>query len=112
MRKSPSVLLDDPPPPRLGLRNILAVMLGLAISPILYESSRLCAANWQGMHGEAPYVETPIIDAVGISLASASQAIGQSVERFVHDTPWNPRYVLAVGLAWVLIGSRLLRGLR
>ena len=103
-------MADDPPPPRRSrLRTVLTILLGLALAPLVHEGALLCVANWRAMNGETTYVQTPVLDAIGVTLNQSSDSVQTTVGGFFHNLPWRPEYVIGVALAWAAGGAYLLR---
>jgi hypothetical protein len=85
------------------------VLLGLLLSPIIYEATLLCAAQLRGMIGAQPLVETPVLDTVGAGLRAAGDDIGLTLAPVLHRLPWNPTYVVVFGLLWASVAALILR---
>jgi hypothetical protein len=111
MRKLPRP--HDPPPPSDGRslrRSALVIVLGLALSPIVYESSAQCAAGWAAMYGSVRQVDTPVLDRLGRCMDALAGAAHETGERAFHALPWKPALVIPIALAWAALGALILRG--
>src|SRR5258708_2461558 len=104
-----TVLADPKTPKRSWFGSGLWVLMGLAMSPLVYEAALLCLANWRVMQGGDRYVATPALDRVSRVFAELRYCLGQSVNPIFHDLPWRPEYVLGLAAAWAFGGGLLLR---
>jgi hypothetical protein len=110
VRKFTTTYTDDQTPRGWSwLRIAATILLGLAVSPLVYDGARVCVGQWRGMRGENPYVETPVFDAVGAGFEAVRLAWHNSVEVVFYNLPWRPEYVMGIAAAWAIGGSFLLR---
>ncbi len=110
MRKfSPNLFDDAPPRPRSRTPVAITILLGLLLSPLVIEATLLCTANWKGMIGNVPLVQTPMLSAVGSGLQAAGDEIGSTLSPLLRNAPWHPRYVVVFGLGWASIAALMLR---
>jgi len=110
MRKfSPNLSDDTPPRRRTRTRAAIAILLGLLLSPLVFEASQLCTAHWQGMTGTAPIVATPMLDTLGSALRTAGDDIRSTLSPVLRKLPWNPSYVVVFGLGWASLAALMLR---
>jgi hypothetical protein len=103
MRKLAPVYLidyggDDGHAPRVTLRSVLVVLLGLSLLPLLFESAQVCAANWQAMYGRVAMPETPILDTAGSLLRSILRLSRGQIRSAFENLPWKPSLVITVGV--------------
>jgi hypothetical protein len=111
MGKSQTITLDHPGPPRLGRRRIvMTIFLGLALAPLVYEASLLCAARWRTMLGEHVQVSTPILDGLANGIDEARTWTRRQADVWIRDPPWRPSVTIAVALGWAVGAAYLLRG--
>ena len=106
---SPNVIDDAPPRRRSRTPAAVAILLGLLLSPLVFEATRLCTAHWKGMLGNVPFVETPILNTLGSGLQSASDEIRSSLSPVLRNLPWNPSHVIVFGLGWASLAALMLR---
>jgi hypothetical protein len=110
MRKfSPTLFELAPPRRRSRSRVAIMILLGLLLSPLVFEATLLCTARWKGMIGVEPHVKTPVLNALGDGLRSAGEDIRLTLAPVLHQLPWNPSYVVVFGLVWASIGVLMLR---
>jgi hypothetical protein len=110
VRKLPRTNLDPEPPRRKERRRaVVAILLGLTLSPFIFEGSAQCAAKWRAMYGPAASVKTPALDVVGSSLVYVASAFKRPVMDAVRYLPWRPRVIIPLACAWALFGCLLLR---
>ena len=104
MAKIPPSMVADPPPSRPSwLRRSRPILLGLLLSPVIYEGTALCINRWRAIAGERVETRTPALDACNAMLDRVTQTIQPWVSRLFCDTSWSPTSVLVAGL--VLIAS-------
>jgi hypothetical protein len=89
---------------RLRWRGILAVLVGVMLAPILYETTALSVARWRSLTGPSTSVSTPVLNSMQSSYNDLSRAGNRAVRSKFHDLPWKPRVVLACGAVWCVIG--------
>lgn len=90
-------------------RALVAVVLGLAFSPIVFEASSLCAAQWRSMNGPIVTVQTPVLDTFAWLFGSIWAIASQTVGKAFHNIPWRPSLVIPLTFAWAGAASLLLR---
>lgn len=111
MGKVQTITLDHAGPPRVGHRRlILTIALGLALAPLVYEGSLVCASRWRAMAGENVQVATPILDAIGFQVDEARNWMRRQADVWIRDPPWRPSTTIAVALGWAVGAAFLLRG--
>jgi hypothetical protein len=111
MAKIPLTLLDDSPqPPRRRLGAAWAIVLGLLFSPVIYESSAICVANWKAMNNQLPAVDTPVLNALSDGFADLREAVPQTMVSLLRELSPRPERIIGLIAAWALIVSLLLRG--
>lgn len=109
MRKFSPSLLDVPTEPRVRrFSRIRAVLLGVLLTPLVYESTLISMARWRSMLGGAAPVETPVLDGINADLDRIGYAIRGAVAAWFQDPPWQAGGVLALGgvlafVGWVLL---------
>lgn len=86
-------------------RAALAVVLGLALAPIVFESSALCASRWVAMYGQLSTPHTPVLDLLGKGLAELSSAFSLTFRRTFFNLPWKAQMVIPLTIAWAFLGS-------
>jgi hypothetical protein len=111
MRKIPDLILDDhqPRPRRWRYSSALTIVLGLLLSPVVYEVGLLSAARWRGMSGTVPEVHTPVIDALGKVVASVRDEVQTTADPVLRDFSWKPSVVIPCAVVSTGIASLLLR---
>ncbi len=110
MRKfSPNLFDDAPPQRRSQTPAVIVILLGLLLSPLVFEASQLCTAQWKGMTGTEPFVETPILNTLGSGLRSAGDEIRSTLSPVLRRLPWDSSYVVVFGLGWASIAALMLR---
>jgi hypothetical protein len=115
MRRVTASILDDPrpPSPRLGwrLRSIAGLIVLVALLPFAFDGARMTLALWQGLgKGEAPYVATPALDALGDVIRAARAWLWGTLGPYLHDPPWKPVHAVVAGFLLAILGTRFLRG--
>jgi hypothetical protein len=90
-------------------RAVLAMALGLALSPLVFEGSSLCAAQWRSMAGPVVSVQTPVLDTFGWIFTSIGSSVSQSISSMFHSVPWRPSVVIPLTFVWAGCASLLLR---
>lgn len=111
MAKLQTITLDHPGPPRLGRRRtVLTIILGLALAPVVYEASMVCASRWRAMVGDHVTVATPILDTLGAWADDSMNWSRRQVGVWLRDPPWRPSITIAVALGWAVGAAFLLRG--
>jgi hypothetical protein len=110
MQKFSTNVFDDAPPRRRSQTPaVITIALGLLLSPLVFEATQLCAANWKGMNGNVPFVSTPVLNVVGSGLQSAGDEFRSTLSPVLHRLPWDSSYVVVFGLGWASIAAFLLR---
>ncbi len=110
MRKfSPNILDDTPPRRRSRTPAVITILLGLLLCPLVFEATHICMAQWKGMIGPVPFVETPMITTLGSGLQSAGDDIRSTLSPVLRNLPWNPSYVVVFGLGWASLAALMLR---
>jgi hypothetical protein len=89
---------------RRRLRGLLAVLVGLLVAPICYETTALSVARWRSLGGRTTTVSTPVLDGIQSTYREFRRTGNRVVESKFHDLPWKPQWVLACGAVWVVIG--------
>ena len=110
MRKLPSVTLDERP--RTRRRRIvvfLVLTLLLVLSPILYETTIVTVAGWQGLFGVHPQTHTPVLDVLGDLYHTASFDAKAWTRGVFNRTPWKSSIVIPFAIFWTAALSMLLR---
>jgi hypothetical protein len=90
-------------------RAVLAVALGLALSPLVFEASSLCTAQWRSMAGPVVIVQTPVLDTLGWIFTSTGSSVSHSIAGMLHSVPWRPSVVIPLTFVWAGFASLLLR---
>src|SRR5690349_9472696 len=98
MRKLSRPPIEDPAPDTSRRKLIVAVALGMAIAPLVYEGAALCVARW-----------APVLDAIGRGVEPVLKSVQRSTSRTFKNVPWRPTMVIPVACAWAFCGSFLLR---
>jgi hypothetical protein len=110
MRRARNMMIDDAPRrSRSNVRRICVILVGLALSPLVYEASAICAAQWRTMWGASVTVETPVLDAFGRYGRSVALETRRKLETSVRDHHWRPALVIPLACAWAGLASMLLR---
>ena len=110
MRKfSPNLFDVTPPRRRSRTPAVISILLGLLLSPLVVEATQLGVAHWQGMIGNVPYVQTPMLNTLGSGLQSAGDEIRSTFSPVLRKLPWNPSYVVVFGLGWASLAALMLR---
>ncbi len=109
MRKLVNPLFDDRPRRRWRYSNLLPVALGLLLTPILYEASLLCVAEWRAMSGPIAPIHTPVFDAIRSAFLWARQDVGSFLSPAFHALPWRPAVVIPFAVFWTGVAAWLLR---
>jgi len=110
MRKfSPNLFDVTPPRRRSRTPAAIVILLGLLLSPLVFETTQLCTASWRGMTGTVPFVDTPMLNTLGSGLQSAGDDLRSTLSPVLRNLPWNPSYVVVFGLGWASLAALMLR---
>jgi hypothetical protein len=111
MRKIPDLILDDhqPRPRRWRYSSALTIVLGILLSPMVYEVGLLSVARWRGMCGTVPGVHTPVIDALGKAVASVRDEVQTAAVPVLRGFSWKPSVVFPCAVIVTGIAVLLLR---
>lgn len=110
MRKFRVSTFEDPPKsPRSRLGLYLVIVVLVLLSPVVWESARLCFASWQGLFGAAPRIQTPVLDALNGGFLTVSSDARRWVRGIFHQTPWKSSYVIPLAICWTAALSLLMR---
>src|SRR4051812_49239669 len=110
MRKLPTVSLDNRPRSRKRrVVGFLVITLLLVLSPVIYESSIVVAARWQGLFGVYPNVRTPVLDAITDNYQMATYDMKQWTRSIFHRTPWKSSYVIPIAIIFTGSLAMLMR---
>lgn len=90
-------------------RSGFAILFGLMLMPICYETSLLSVARWKSMTGPSVTVETPVLDTIQTGYRQVIRVGGRAVSSRFHNVPWRPSWVLAIGAFWFLLGWMFFR---
>ena len=110
MRKfSPNFLDDTPPRRRSRTPAAITILLGLLLSPLVFEATQICTSHWKGMIGPVPFVEAPMLNSLASGLQSAGDEFRITLSPVLRNLPWNPSYVVVFGLGWASLAALMLR---
>ncbi|GAC1335945.1 MAG: hypothetical protein NVSMB14_03500 [Isosphaeraceae bacterium] len=84
------------------------IVLGLILTPLIYDGTKICLARWQSMYGPAVEFETPAIDALTSTFHALYSATRDQTSEPFRNVPWSPPHVLGIAAVWVACGSMLL----
>jgi hypothetical protein len=83
-------------------------ILFLACIPLVIDAFKLCVAQWQGLYGVYPIVETPAIEWLAQAFREIRSTARLSTVAFYH-LPWRLDYVVAGLFLTAIAGCGLLR---
>ena len=84
------------------------IVLGLILTPVVYDGTKSCLARWQSLFGPAVECETPAIDALTSMFDAVYSATRDQTSEPFRNVPWSPSHVLGIAAVWVACGSMLL----
>ena len=79
------------------------------LAPIIFDAVALSYAQWCELLGAPIVVRTPTLDTIGDRLAEAREELLYHFSSFFHRVPWNPRIVLPVAVAIMILAALMLR---
>jgi len=110
MRKLSTVSIDNRPRSRrMRVVGFLLITLLLVLSPVIYESTLVVAARWQGLFGTYPNVRTPVLDVIGDNYRIATYDLKQWSRSIFHRTPWKTSYVIPIAIIFTGSLAMLMR---
>lgn len=92
------------------LRFWITLVLGLCLTPLIYDGTKICLASWESLFGPSTEYETPAIDALTSTFDAVYSAARDQTSAPFRAVPWSPSHVFAVAAVWVVCGSILLLG--
>ncbi len=101
--RPPESLVPEPAPRPRHARRMLLIAPGLASLPLAWELAQLCAARWAILCGRSLAVQTPVLTfltSLGTTLLKRALA---SIGHCLHDLPWDPRGVIALGIVLAML---------
>jgi hypothetical protein len=87
----------------------VVITLLLVLSPVIYESTLVVAARWQGLFGIYPNIRTPVLDAIGDNYQMATYDAKQWTRGIFHRTPWKSSYVIPIAIIFTGALATLMR---
>jgi hypothetical protein len=87
----------------------LAVAIGITIAPLIYESAAVCVARWKSVLGQVTTADTPVLNAIGAGIQTASRTVQGSTSSLFRTMPWKPSLVIPLTFAWAILAAVLLR---
>lgn len=109
MRKNNPGMMDEQKQPRRKLPAVVTIVLGLLISPLVYEGSLICAAQWKSMYGMAESPKTPVLDFIADTASQMRRETGEVLTPIFRTVPWKPAVVVPIAILWTGVSVLLLR---
>jgi hypothetical protein len=112
MHKFPLPLAHEIPPETSGsklVRTAAIVILGIALVPPVAEGLSICYGQWCEVLGRNTEVHTPVLDSVQDNVHDVHRSAWGWMSAQFQRLPWQPRFVLPVATAIMLIGMIMLR---
>ena len=96
-------------PRRKALPIISLVVTAPLLVPIFFDAVALCYGQWREMLGTPIEVRTPTFDAIAERVATVREDLRYHVSSRFQRVPWNPRVVLPIAVAVMLLAMVMLR---
>ncbi len=110
MRKNnPGIMDDSRKPRRRRVSAVLTIVLGLLVSPLVYEGTLLCVVQWKMMYGPVETAKTPVLDYLAESYNQGSKDLGEILTPVFRTVPWKPAVVIPFAIAWTGLAALMLR---
>ena len=84
------------------------IALGLILTPLVYDGTRVCLTRWQALFGPSVSCETPALDAVITTFDAVYSAARDQTSAPFRNVPWSPPHVLGIGAVWTICGYMIL----
>ncbi len=112
MVKNPITLAPDirPDRPRRRVLPIISIfVVAPLLAPVIMDVVALCYGQWCEMLGTPVDVRTPTLDAIGERVDAVREDLWYHVSSRFQRVPWNPRIVLPIAVAVMLLAMVMLR---
>jgi hypothetical protein len=84
-------------------------VLAPIVTPLIVELVSLCHGQWREILGRPVTVRTPILDEIGERIETVREEIWYHVGSQFQRVPWNPKVVLPLIAAVMLVAMSMLR---
>lgn len=108
-KNSVGILEESAPPRRSRAGTVVKLLLIAALTPIIYEGTMVCVAQWRSMYGPVVVARTPVLDFFYESFRELRGTSGQWVPRQMRGLPWKPAVVIPLIIAWTGLAVLMLR---
>jgi hypothetical protein len=112
MSKNPIMLAPDirPDRPRRKVLPIISIfVVAPLLAPIIMDAVALCYGRWCELLGTPAAVRTPTLDAISERIGTIREECWYHVSSRFQRVPWNPRIVLPVAVAVMVLAMVMLR---
>ncbi len=99
-----------PDRPRRKFLPILSLFVTVPLlAPIVLDAASLCYGQWCELLGSPVDIRTPTLDAISERVAEVREEVKYHISSRFHRVPWNPRVVLMIAFAVMLVAIIMLR---